>query len=188
MKKTPPDSCRLVLVSGLKGAGKTTTIKYFQRQGFLGFEQHDEYHRLLRTGELPPEEIVPPGVWDDSHTKLVYHYVLSKYKGLRFYDGLLRTCELEFLRSREPVDVLAVKINKDKLRYERTRKRSRDKEGQYSDEDFRLRDLHRLGMSSGYTRNNLADIMSQAKWTIINDGTVEELESKLAKILPEILK
>ncbi len=177
----------IINVTGTKGSGKTTALDYFAERGCRTFEIYGAYENLLEEQKLLPEDVVPKGVWDDSFVRAVYKYELSKHvPQLIFLGGLLRTSELTFLRTKDTLLTLAIVTEKAVVRYARLRERGRNEEASYTDDDFKLRDDHRSGVSDGYRENNLDVIIAQAEMTVTNDGSLVDFRKALCRASSKI--
>ncbi len=181
---------KLIHITGKKGSGKTTLLKIIEDEGFPTEEVSVGYEFLAKYKPWLIETLPPPSEFKEHVIKIVYEYYWKeKYSDdcVLFFTGLYRPSEVEYLKKKGVLKfIVAVKVSKDYIRYERLLKRKRPGEENFTLEDFIIKDLHRDGLVEGYRNNNVSKIIEIADYVIYNDGTIEDLKREAYRLLEEL--
>jgi dephospho-CoA kinase len=104
---------------------------------------------------------------------------MDKVRRPSVIDSIRNPREVEFFRKQKGFVLLAVDAPIE-VRFARVRARGRDESAATLDEFRRKEELE---MAGSETSQQLALCMAMADWTIVNDGTIEELRRKVEERL-----
>ena len=172
----------LIGISGKLGSGKDTVAEMLIKRGYSHHSLSDILREDLRRQkkEITRENLVRIGAMirkeHGSDILAVRAYAKSESENTVF-TSIGRTEEVEFLK-KKGVKIIFVDAN-PKTRYERIRKRSREKDPMTYKEFMRLEKIESEG--KGLERN-LDEIRKKADIILSNNGALEELERKIERI------
>lgn len=184
---------KFIAIVGMAGSGKTEAANYLKGQG-LGY---------VRFGQLTLDEVMRRG-WEinEGNERKVREEFRAKH-GMAAYailnlpkfeealqkshvigDGLYSWEEYKFLREKLGSRMIVLAINASpETRYQRLENRVLSKEDtqaiyrQYTPEEARSRDYAEL------EKLRKGEPIAMADWTIVNEGTVEELRGNIEEFL-----
>lgn len=114
--------------------------------------------------------------------KLAVEYLQSD-KELIIVDGIRNVAEVEFLRKRFGKKFILIGVNApQKLRFERVGKRRSTRDPK-TWEEFVEMDKRDQGENEPEYGQQTKKCLDQADFVIVNDGTGEEMESKISKVI-----
>ena len=179
----------IIGITGTLGAGKGTIVEYLiQNKGFKHFSaraflleemekrglENNRDNMVLVGNDLREKNNSPSFIADE-----LFKRALGSNQNC-VIESLRTVGEIESLKSKGNFTLLAVDAN-PKVRYERVIKRS----GSTDDISFEkfLADEEREMESTDPNKQNLKKCIEMADFVIENNGTIEELNSKLEEIL-----
>lgn len=170
-------------LTGTNGAGKGEVASFFMKNSYAYFSLSDVIreelqktnqkitrNNMIRAGNSMRRKAIPD---------ILARLVAKKIKGKTVIDSIRNPKEVEFFRSQENFILLAVDAPVE-LRFERVKKRGRE-ESVASLQEFLAKEAEEMGTDD--SSQQLLACMNMADHTIINDGTLEELHSKLEEFL-----
>ncbi len=179
----------IIGITGTLGAGKGTIVEYLvQNEGFKHFSardflveemnkrglEHNRDNMVLVANDLREKNNSPSFVADELFKKALESGHNCVIESLR------TTGEIESLRKKGNFILLAVNAD-PKIRYQRVTKRLASTDN-VSFEKF-LADEEREMESTDPNKQNLKKCIEMADFVIENNGTIEELNSKLEEII-----
>ena len=177
-------------IAGTIGAGKGTVVEYLKTKGFAHFSASGTLWRILEERGLPTSR---------EHSSALANELLEKYTGgiiemshvfakeskepNYILESIHRVREAEYVKS---IGGIILGIDADvEVRYERAHAR---KEGLKDDVTFEqfLADSEREDEGKTGSGPNIKAVIRMADYTIMNDGTIEELETKIETFLQSL--
>jgi len=183
---------KIIGITGTLGAGKGTIVDYLvTKRDFAHYSARDFINEeVIRRGR-PLNRDSQTLTANELRAEHGPGYIIQElYKRAL---GFKKNSIIESIRTpgevtslKEAGDFIFLAIDADPaLRYERITKRGSEKDS-VSFEKF-LTDESREMTSSDPTKQNISAVMAQADYKLINNGTREELEVAIEKILAEII-
>jgi dephospho-CoA kinase len=172
---------KINIIVGHKGSGKTTVLEIINFFGFYTVELSNQWKILNELGFNRGEK---EGEWSTGVISLVYENLLKRINITPvFMSGFSRPKEIDFLKNNgfdcELIEVYA----SDDIRYKRIIERSKDFEGNLSPDEFKEKDLRRLGKIEGYKTNDLDGLLNLASHSLDNNSNLKDLIYKVKGIL-----
>jgi dephospho-CoA kinase len=176
---------RLILITGMSGSGKTTLANHFRDRGVAVVTMGDVIRGLAWEKGLPPtpENLgrLATGIreegGDDAVAKLCVEKINSMADDIVLVDGIRSIREVEVFSKEFEVALVAV-FSPQKTRYDRLMARGRSDDPQDM-ATFKVRDDRELGFS-------LAHAIALADYTILNEGSLEDLEKEFESLLSRL--
>lgn len=175
---------KLVAIVGMVGAGKTTAARYLQKKGFAYFRFGqiviDEVKKRKLRGCEKNERTVREELRKKYGMAIIACLSYPKIKNLLkdscvVGDGLYSWAEYLFLKKRLEEKMITLAIYaKPEVRYQQTKRRG---ERAISPKTARSRDL------ADIAHIQKTGPIAMADYTIINEGTIDELKRELDKFL-----
>ncbi len=188
----------ILVVVGLPGSGKSTVAEMLREEGFDVIEFGDIWRELLRKSRIPLND---PRATREFTRRLRERYgkdIYSRYavrrikKSMRHVVlmGLRSTYELDYLKKKvKGIEIIAIR-SPFETRFRRLRIRAKPEDPKTLS-DFRwLETREKRGFlpDKKEERHGVLVVMKQARYTIDNSGTVEELRKSLYSVLSKIEK
>lgn len=181
----------IIGITGTLGAGKGTVVDYLTNQkGFVHFSVRAFISRELEQRGMPVNRDTLTALANELRAKNSPSFIIEElYKEayqLRkncVIESIRTPGEIEALRSKPNFFLLAVDAD-PRIRYNRIRKR-RSETDNVSFDSFmssETREMH----SDDPNKQNLAECIRQADFTILNNGSREELHEKTGAFLQSI--
>lgn len=174
---------RLIGLTGTNGAGKGKAASYFVKKGFHYFSLSDLIREELRKKgkEITRDNLIKMGNYlrEKYGPDILARRVMKKIKENSVIDSIRNPKEIEHLRKQKSFILLAIDAPVE-LRYERTKKRGRDESASTLQEFIQK---EREEMTTDEKGQQLRTCLKMADVTIINDGSLEELNKKLEALL-----
>lgn len=174
---------RLIGLTGTNGAGKGETAAFFKARGYayasLSDVLRDELaargleasrDNLIRTGNELREKFGPD---------VLARRIMVKVSGPSVIDSIRNTREVAFFRGQAGFILLAVDAPVE-VRFARAVARGRNESAATLEEFRRKEDEERAG---GRDAQQLEACMAEADHLVWNDGTIEDLQRRLEKLL-----
>ena len=181
----------IIGITGTLGAGKGEVSTYFKEKGFKHFSVRDFLTLEMNRRGIPINRDTMTPLADELRKTHGPSYIIEQlYKmaeasgGNAIIESVRAIAEADFLQRKGGI---LISIDADqKLRYKRiyTRKSAMD---DVSFEKF-VSHENREFQSAEANRGNIRDCMKRADVSVINNGTIEELNAQLDRALPRILK
>lgn len=178
----------IIGMTGTLGAGKGTVVEYLVKErGFKHFSVSGFLREILikRGEKINRNSLVNLG--NQLRARFGVAYLaeeLYKKASAEVKDGVIESlrnpAEVEALRSKGNFWLLAVDADM-KIRYERIQARGGEKDG-VSFEEFCRMEKREMN-SKDPNKQSLRKCMAMADYTLFNNGTKEELYSKLKQVL-----
>lgn len=174
----------VIALVGLPGSGKSKVASMLERKGFTRIRFGDVTDNEIKKRGLPPgeesEKIVREGLRAEIGMHAYAFLNLDRIKRVRgdtVIDGMRSLEEYEYLKDNLP-DLMTIAVySPQQLRYQRMADR---KVRPRSPEESRQRDIDEV------EKLNILGSIARADYTLMNDGTVEELQKRLENILQNI--
>lgn len=182
-----PTDMKCIGITGTIGAGKGEAVEFLKKKGFVHFSAREFLFAEVRRRGLEPNRDSTNMVGEDLRRIHSAHYVIeslfnqAKKLGKNCVIESVRTVgEIQFLRKQPNFSLLAIDAD-PKVRYERVvgRRSSLDK---VTFEKF-LADEQRESVGTDPAKMNLPDCIKLADVVIMNNGTKEELYTKVEEAL-----
>ncbi len=176
-------------VSGRIGSGKSKVCEYFSnRYGANRLKFSDILKDILSRLYLPPErenfqklgKSLRDAFGDDIVAKAMKQDIAGVKGGIVVVDGVRYRSEAEMIKSFENSFIIYVKAA-TMVRYERTLHRSEKGEEKNSYKKF-------LISENAETEKHIDEVEALADFVVVNEGSFEELYSRLDEISEKILK
>ena len=177
-------------ITGTLAAGKGTIVDYFKTKGFLHYSVSDFIKEIVLKRNLPMNRDSMVLIGNELREKNSPSFIVDELYSRAKNSG--KNCIIESLRT--PGEIYSLKEKDEfyliavdapvKLRYERAIERQSEKDF-VSLETF-IENEKREFENTDPNKQNLKKCMELANFKIINDGNIEELESKLKDILDKI--
>ena len=184
MNKNPLSKVpRLIGLTGTNGSGKGAAARYFKKKGYDYYSLSDLIREELWKKNEPVTRNNLIRMGNDlrrTHgADILARRVLERIKGKAVIDSIRNPSEVECLREQTGFILLAVDAPVE-VRFERAQKRGRD-ESASTLEEFRKKEAEE--MTEQEKGQQLQTCMKLADFLIINDGTIDQFNKKLEKIL-----
>ena len=178
-------------ITGTLGAGKGAVVEYLtKRHGFKHFSAREFLRREVEKVGLPVNRDTLTQVANDLRAQHGSDFVireLYKEAGSKGDNAIIESVrtigEVEFLKTKKDFFLLAIDAS-PKIRYQRISGRNSETD-KISFEKF-LEDEQREMSSSDPNKQNLSACITAADFKITNDGTFEDLEKEVAKIMEKV--
>jgi dephospho-CoA kinase len=171
----------LLYIAGKKGSGKSTLIEMFSKHGYYTTELRFNLEKALSTGEINPKSIPIPFYWTDEMLEFTFRKIRDKH--LVVLTGLYNTKDLQQFHNLGFRVVVVSVIAEDKIRYERTSEREREKGNPLNIEDLIYKDSKRDGTAKGFEFNNNNDLMALSQYVIKNEADFQDFERSFSELL-----
>ena len=180
----------IIGITGTVGAGKGEISGYLQKMDFRHFSVRDFLMAELNRRGLPIRRDVMTPLADELRKTRGASYIIEQLYALAKAEGgnaviesVRASAEVDFLKKQQAI-IMAVDAE-PKVRYDRIvlRKSALDN---VTYEKFLADEQREMG-SDDATRGNIADCIRRADYTFRNDGTREELQAQVDKVLIKIL-
>ncbi len=174
----------VIALVGLPGSGKSEVASLLEKKGFVRIRFGDITDAEIKKRGLPAgeesEKLVREGLRDElgMHAYAVLNLPrIKKAKGDVVIDGMRSLEEYEYLKDELPDLVVVALYAPQQLRYKRIAERAVRPR---SPEESVKRDIDEV------EKLNVLGPIGRADYTLINDGTKEELREKLEGIMQQI--
>ncbi|MFQ6082476.1 MAG: AAA family ATPase [Candidatus Aminicenantia bacterium] len=173
----------IIGITGTNGAGKGEAAKYLVTKGYEYFSLSDEIREeLVKKGiEINRDNLIKMGneLRKKFGSNILAKRVMQKVKEKAVIDSIRNPGEIKYLRRQGNFILLNIDAPVE-LRYERIKKRGR-KESVSTLEEFKKKEQEEMGNKEN--AQQLLNCIKMADYTIINEGTLEELCKKLENII-----
>ncbi len=182
----------IIGITGTLGAGKGEVVDCLKKAGFVHFSAREFLFEEMGRRGLERNRDNINFVGEDLRRTHSASYIMESLFARAEKEG--KNCiiesvramgEVEFLKKQKNFTLLAVDAD-PALRYERVVKRKSELD-RVTFEKF-LADEKRESVSKNPAQMNLPDCIALADYTLMNNGTKEELGEKVEEVLREILK
>lgn len=174
---------QLIGLTGTNGAGKGEVAAYFVKKGYQYFSLSDLIREeLMKRGEkVSRNNLIKMGnqLREKYGPDILARMVIEKIKGKSVIDSIRNPKEVGYLRKQKNFILIAIDAPVE-LRYKRTGKRGRDESSSSLNEFIQKEEEE---MTNHEKRQQLRNCMNMADFTIINDGSLEDLHHKLEDLL-----
>jgi len=175
----------IIGISGTFGAGKDLVAKYLERKGFEHFSTSDILRQLtLERGRKPEREnyrITANELKNEQGGEcLAKKAVSQRTKENVIISGIRRAEEIDYLKNQKEKFIMLFIDAPLEVRHARLVERQREGEDKITMDE--LRNKEELEMSGGSSQR-LDLCKERADFIIENDGSIEELNKKIDKIL-----
>ncbi len=173
----------IIALVGLPGSGKSEAARILEKKGFSIVRLGDVTDDVLKERKLKQKEDNEKKIREEIREKygmggfaVLSLKKIKKHKNV-VVDGVISYQEVEVLKDNfEDVFLAAVHSNYD-VRLSRINKR---KERPLAEKELKQRDMHQL------TKLNMAMTFAKADYTIVNDGSIEELNKRMEELLRDL--
>jgi dephospho-CoA kinase len=174
---------KIIGLTGTNGAGKGEVAVYLKGKGYPYFSLSDLVREELRNKEkeVTRNNLIKMGneLREKFGPDILAKRVMEKVRGRAVIDSIRNPSEVEYLKKQKDFILLAIDAPVQ-LRYERVRKRGR-KESATTLEEFIEKEEEE--MTDHEKGQQLQNCMKMADYTLINDGSLEDLYKKLEELL-----
>jgi dephospho-CoA kinase len=182
----------IIGIAGTLGAGKGTVVDYLKSKGFAHYSSSDTLIKILVERNLPVDrenmsilanelsENLPGGILNSSHK-------MAQQAGEKncVLEALHRVSEGEYIQE---IGGLILGVDADlKIRYDRISQRGDSAKDNVTFDQF-SEDSKREDDGATGTGPNIRAVIKKADHTIMNDGTIEELHTKVEEWLQGLEK
>jgi|SRR3989338_79469 len=175
----------IIGITGTNASGKDTAADYLKNKGYSHYSLSDIVREECDVRGLPKDRDTLRELANELRRNFGAD-VLAKRAIEKIQREKAKNIVITSIRSPEEIKTLKKILNLKliitdapiELRYERSAKRNRDTI------DFKMfKHQEDLELAGGANKQNIKDAMALADYTIINDGTPEELYEKIEKII-----
>lgn len=181
--KSNPSRPVLIGLTGTNAAGKGEIADFLQSRGYAPLSLSDILREELAARDLKADRDnlirIGNNLREAHGPDILARRVMDKVRGPSVIDSIRNPREVEFFRRQKGFVLIAVDAP-IKIRFARTRTRGRDESAATIDE---FRQKEESEMTGNETSQQLSLTMAMADWTIINDGTIEELQRKVEELI-----
>lgn len=174
---------KLIGLTGTNGAGKGEAAAFFKKKGYVYFSLSDLLREELQKKgkQVTRDNLIEIGntLRKKISPDILAKRVMKKIKGRAVIDSIRNPREIEYLKKQKNFILLSLDAPVE-LRYERVKKRGRD-ESATTLQEFIEREANE--MTKQEKRQQLQNCMKLADYSVINDGTLENLHKKLEKLV-----
>lgn len=173
----------IIGLTGTNGAGKGEVAAYLKRKGYTCFSLSDLVREELRKkeNEVTRSNLIKMGneLREKFGPDILAKRIMKQVKERAVIDSIRNPHEVDYLREQKDFVLLSIDAPVE-LRYERVRKRGR-KESVVTLEEFIKKEEEEM---TDYEKGQqLLNCMKMADYTLINDGSLEDLHKKLEELL-----
>jgi len=173
---------KLIGLTGTNGAGKGEVAKYFQIKGYAYLSLSDVIRDELRARglEASRDNLITCGneLREKFGPDILARRVAEKIQGPTVIDSIRNTREVAYLRSLGNFILIAVDAPVE-IRFERVKRRGRN-ESATTLEEFKQKEEEEKKLDEN--SQQLEACLKLADLTIINDGSFEDLRTKLEEL------
>lgn len=173
----------LIGLTGTNGAGKGEAASCFVERGYAYFSLSDVIREELRkeNQEITRDNLIRMGNFmrQQFSPDILARRVAKNIKEKAVIDSIRNPKEVWFFQNQDNFTLLAFDAPAE-LRFERVKTRGRE-ESVSSLQEFIAKEAEEMGTDEN--SQQLLACMELADFTIINDGTIEELRNKLEEFL-----
>ncbi|MFW6351591.1 MAG: AAA family ATPase [Bacteroidota bacterium] len=183
---------KIIGITGTLGAGKGAVVDYLcKHHGFLHFSVRDYIANIIKSEGNTVNRDSLTKTANEIRKKNHPAYIVEQLMHQSIKSGRnsviesIRTPgEIELLRSKQGFLLLAVDADIE-LRYKRIQQR----QSATDKIDFKtfVRNEQREMHSDDFNKQNLSECIKQADYTLINNGTLEELHEKIRVLLKKFI-
>ncbi len=174
---------RLIGLTGTNGSGKGEAALFFTKNGYDYLSLSDVIREELqkKKEKITRNNLIRMGnrMRKQSTPDILARLVTKKITRKTVIDSIRNPKEIEFFQKQGNFRLLAIDAPAE-IRFERVKKRGRE-ESASSLKEFLAKEAKEMGTEE--KSQQLRTCMDMADKTIINDGTLEELEKKLEEFL-----
>ncbi len=174
----------VIALVGLPGSGKSEVSSFLEKKGFVRIRFGDATDDEIKKRGLPQGEESEKFVREKLREELGMHAYaflnlsrIKEAKGDVVIDGMMSLEEYEYLKMELPDFVVIAIYAPQPLRCQRLASR---KVRPLTAEEVMQRDIHQI------EKLNIMGAIGHADYTIVNDGSVEDLQKKIGSILQAI--
>jgi dephospho-CoA kinase len=183
-----PDNILVVGIVGPKASGKDTAARYLEKKyGACSHHYSEIYKQILSILDIPisRDSLIKlvdlrKAFGEDVLNNALNMRILEEGKAIEVVTGIRFDNELQNIRN-FPKNVIIAIDSPIELRFERQTKRDL-----YADDKNTLD--YFIAMEQRETEIHIDRLSKNADYTIVNDGTFEELDQKIDQIMEKVLK
>jgi len=174
---------KLIGLTGTNGAGKGEAAAFFTRQDFQYYSLSDLIREKLHQEqkEITRDNLIQTGnaMREQGGPDVLARLVMQKVTGSTVIDSIRNPHEIEFFRLQKDFTLLAIDAPLQ-IRYDRIMARGRN-ESISSLEEFKNKEAEEN--TSHEKGQQLQNCLKMADFTILNDGSLEDLYRQLEQFL-----
>jgi dephospho-CoA kinase len=174
---------RFIGLTGTNGAGKGEAAAFFIKKGYAYFSLSDVIREKLKEEglEASRDNLIRKGndLRKQGGPDILARLVMEKVRDRAVIDSIRNPKEVEYLKGKAGFILLAL-VAPAALRFERVQKRGRNESASTLDAFIKKEAQER---SENPDAQQLDRCLAMADRTIVNDGTLEELQRKLEELL-----
>lgn len=174
---------KIIGLTGTNGAGKGEAAAFFKKKGYVYFSLSDLLREELQKKgkQVTRDNLIEIGnnLRKKFSPDILAKRVMKKIKSIAVIDSIRNPREIEYLKKQKNFILLSLDAPVE-LRYERVKKRGRD-ESATTLQEFIEKEANE--MTKQEKRQQLQNCMKLADYSVINDGTLENLHKKLEKLV-----
>ncbi len=181
----------IIGITGTNGSGKGTVVDYLVEKGFKHYSAREFITKEIERRGLPVNRDSTRLVANDLRKVNGPAYIIeSLYNaavaagGDAIIESIRAIGEAEFLKKHGAL-IFAVDADRH-VRYERVTGRGTELD-KVTFEQFSEQEEREMGATDAWDMN-IAGVMAMADYTLMNDGTVEELRAQVDEVLAKIWK
>ena len=181
----------IIGLTGKNGAGKGEVASFLRDKSFYYYSLSDVIREELESKGLPVtrENLIAAGnELRESHgPDILARMTLKKIDPNRNYviDSIRNPAEVTALKQSGDFVLLNVDAPTE-MRFERIRSRAREQDPKTLEDFIRVEEAEK--QSSSRHRQSIEDCQSMADFTIVNDGPLESLQSKIIDVISKALR
>lgn len=174
---------KIIGLTGTNGAGKGEAAAFFKKKGYVYFSLSDLLREELQKKgkQVTRDNLIEIGnnLRKKFSPDILAKRVMKKIKSIAVIDSIRNPREIEYLKKQKNFILLSLDAPVE-LRYERVKKRGRD-ESATTLQEFIEKEANE--MTKQEKHQQLQNCMKLADYSVINDGTLENLHKKLEKLV-----
>ncbi len=184
----------IIGLTGSLAAGKGVVANFLKKKGFVYLSLSDELREIMKENkiQLTRENLQNWGnkLREEQGSEVLARRVSEKIKNQEYkraiIDGIRNPAEVDFFEKNLKNFFLVSVDASSKIRFERMASRNRESDPMEWN-DFVRADKRDKGVGEKASGQGVAKCMKKAKFVLMNEGSLEEVEKKIEKLYGDIL-
>jgi len=182
----------IIGLTGTIGSGKGVVTDFLKKQGFIYLSLSNELREIAKEEKIDftRKNLQDLGnkLREEEGPAVLAKLVTDKIKNQEYkkaiVDGIRNPAEIGVLRKLKNFFLVSVDATQ-KIRFERVKQRNRESDPQTWEEFIKVDDRDK-GIGESDTGQNVDKCMKLADFSLINDGSLEEVQERIVELLEKI--